>query len=86
MSALSREWFGRLYQETPSAERGILSALARSEEGMHVSDIAKNLGKPLGPVTALTKRLLDSGQIVKIDRGRYMVFSKLYARYVVQRS
>lgn len=86
MSMLSREWFGRLYQETPSAERAILSVLATSEEGMHVSDIAKKLGKPLGPVTSLIKRLLDSGQVVKLNRGKYRIFSKLYARYVVQRS
>ena len=86
MSMLSREWFGRMYQETPAAERAILHELAREEGGMHVSDAARRLGKPLGPVTALTKRLLDSGQIVKVDRGRYRVFAKLYARYVSQRA
>jgi hypothetical protein len=85
MSSLSREWFGRLYQETPQAEKGILRVLAENEEGMHVSDVAKKLAKPLGPVTSLTMRLLESGQIVKIDRGKYRVFSKLYARYVRQR-
>jgi hypothetical protein len=85
MSALSREWFGRMYQETPTAERLILHALARSEDGMHVSDVARTLDRPLGPVTALTRRLLDSGQIVRVDRGKYRVFSKLYARYVNQR-
>ncbi|MEW6035767.1 MAG: AAA family ATPase [Candidatus Micrarchaeota archaeon] len=85
MGALSREWFGRLYQETPGAERAILQVMAKSEEGMHVSDIAKKLGKPLGPVTALTKRLLERGQVVKLDRGKYRVFSKLYAKYVSQR-
>ena len=86
LGALSREWFGRMYQETPQAERRILQALAKNEEGMHVSDVAKKLGKPLGPVTALTKRLLEEGQITRIDRGKYKVFSKLYARYVNQRS
>lgn len=85
MSMLSREWFGRMYQETPAAERMILHELAGEEGGMHVSDIAKKIGKPLGPVTALTKRLLDSGQIVRVDRGKYRVFAKLYARYVRER-
>lgn len=84
MSMLSAEWFGRTYQETPAAERDILRVLAKSGEGAHVSDVAKTLRKPLGPVTALTKRLLDSGQIVRLGRGRYAVFSRLYARYVVQ--
>jgi Cdc6-like AAA superfamily ATPase len=86
MSALSREWFGGMYQETPEAERAILQVLARNEEGMHVSDIAKALNKDLGPVTALTKRLLERGQIVRVDRGKYRMFSKLYGKYVVSRS
>jgi hypothetical protein len=85
MGALSREWFGRMYQETPAAERAILQILSKSDDGMHVSDIAAKLGKPLGPVTALTKRLLDRGQIVRLDRGKYRVFSKLYAKYAAQR-
>ena len=86
MSMLSREWFGGMYQETPEAERQILRVLAKSDEGMHVSDIAKKLKKPLGPVTALTRRLLDRGQIVRLDRGKYRIFARLYARYVIQRS
>jgi hypothetical protein len=85
MSMLSREWFGRMYQETPPSERAMLAVLAGEEGGMHVSDVARKLGKPLGPVTALMKRLLDSGQVVRLDRGKYRVFSKLYARYVAQR-
>jgi hypothetical protein len=85
MSMLSREWFGRMYQETPPGERAILHALASSEDGMHVSDVARKIGKPMGPTTALMKRLLDSGQVVKIDRGKYRVFARLYAKYVGQR-
>ncbi len=86
MSMLSREWFGGMYQETPEAERQILRVLAKSNGEMHVSDMARKLGKPLGPVTALTRRLLDRGQIVKVGRGKYRIFAKLYAKYVVQRS
>ena len=86
MGSLSREWFGRMYQETPASERAVLKALAKQEGGMHVSDIAKKLGKPLGPVTALVGRLRDRGQIIRVDRGKYRVFSRLYARYVAQRN
>jgi hypothetical protein len=85
MGSLSREWFGRLFQETPPAERMILQAMAKDEDGIHVSDIAKRVGKPLGPITALMRRLLDSGQIVRLDRGKYKIFSRLYAKYVSQR-
>ena len=86
LSMLSREWFGRMYQETPAAEREILLIISKNEKGVHVSDIAKELEKPLGPVTALVKRLLDRGQIAKIDRGKYRVFARLYGKYVIQRS
>jgi hypothetical protein len=86
MSLLSIEWFGRAYQETPRAERDILSAMAKNEDGMHVSDISRKVGRPMGQVTALIGRLLDSGQIVRIERGKYKIFSRLYARYVMQRS
>jgi hypothetical protein len=85
MSMLGREWFGRLYQETPASEKAILGVLASGEEGMHVSDVAKKLKKPLGPITALMKRLLDSGQVVRIDRGKYRIFARLYGKYVAQR-
>ncbi|HSB46635.1 MAG TPA: AAA family ATPase [Candidatus Bilamarchaeum sp.] len=86
MSSLSREWFGRMLQETPTAEKAVLHAIAENEDGMHVSDISKKLGRPLGQVTVLTMRLLARGQIVRVDRGKYRIFSKLYARYVRQRS
>ncbi len=86
ISMLGREWFGSMYQSTPPSEKAILHELAANEDGMHVSDMAEKLGKPLGPVTALVGRLLDSGQIVRVGRGKYRIFSKLYARYVAQRS
>ena len=63
-----------------------MAGSAKNEEGMHVSDIAEELGKPLGPVTALTRRLLDRGQIIKLGRGKYRIFAKLYAKYVMQRA
>lgn len=82
MSLLGREWFGALYGSTPESERAILRVLAEGGD-MHISDVAKKLGKPLGPTTALAKRLLESGQITKVGRGVYRVFSRLYGRYVL---
>ncbi|MBN1169621.1 MarR family transcriptional regulator [Candidatus Micrarchaeota archaeon] len=85
MNMLGREWFGKMYQETPVAERRILLSISR-RDFIHVSDIANELKIPLGPVTALVKRLLDRGQITKIERGRYKVFARLYGKYVISRS
>jgi predicted SnoaL-like aldol condensation-catalyzing enzyme len=83
MSMLSGEWFGRMYQETPDAQRKILAVMAKNGE-MHVSDIARTLGRPLGQTTALMRRLLERGQVVRLDRGKYRIYAALYARYVLQ--
>lgn len=85
MSSLSREWFGRMYQDVPEGERAVLRVLSKEEGGMHVSDIAKAMKKPLGPVTALMGRLFERGQVVKVGRGKYRVFSKIYGKYIMQR-
>jgi len=87
MAVLSMEWFGALFQKTPKRERAILSVMAQGDEnGMHVSDISRKVGRPMGETTALMGRLLDSGQVVRIDRGTYRIFAGLYAKYVMQRS
>lgn len=84
MNILGREWFGWMYQNTPKSERKILEVIAKGE--CHVSDVAAELSIGLGPITALIKRLLERGEIVRIDRGKYRIFAKLYGRYVISRS
>lgn len=83
MGLLGREWFGEIYSATPNAEKEILKILASEESQMHVSDISRKIGKPLGPVTSLVARLVETGQVVKVDRGVYRLFSRLYERYVL---
>ncbi len=85
MSLLSRESFGSIYYDTPEAERKVLGIIASKEEGMMVSDIAGALKKPLGQVTSLVKRLVERGEIVRVERGKYKVFSRLYGKYVGQK-
>ncbi|MBU0590799.1 ATP-binding protein [Candidatus Micrarchaeota archaeon] len=84
MNMFSREWFGEIYQKTPDAERKIMKILAKNPEGMRVSEIAVINKKPIGQITALTKRLLEKGYIVKIERGKYKIFAKLYGKYVLR--
>ncbi len=85
MNRLDSEWFGELYSQTPDAERAILRIISKEDNGIHVSDISKKLGKPIGQVTVLIARLVKRGQILKIDRGKYRVFCRLYGRFVLQR-
>lgn len=85
MSRLSREWFGGMYQETPKAERTVLIAIAHTGK-TRITKVSATLGKPPGPTNTLARRLLERGELVQIERGEYAVFSKLYGRYVIQRS
>jgi predicted ATPase len=85
MEMFSIEWFGQMYHETPKAQREILAAIAKSRDGMKVSEIAKKLKKPLGPVSTLVNRLADDGQVTRIERGRYRIISMLYGKFVLQR-
>jgi hypothetical protein len=83
MSTLSREFFDRLYLELPSSEREVLRAFAAAGKPAYISDVARVLGKR--HATTLALRLVERGQLVRVDRGLYRVFTKLYGRYVLQR-
>jgi hypothetical protein len=79
---LGREWFGRMYNSVPGAERKILMLLAESDEALHVSDISDIIGRPMGQTTALIGRLLRRGQIIRAQRGAYRIFAPLYGQYI----
>jgi len=84
MGVLGREFFDPLYRELPPSEREVLRAFAESEgRASHISDIARRLGKR--HATTLAMRLAARGQLVRIDRGLYKVFTRLYGRYALQR-
>jgi hypothetical protein len=83
MSTLSREFFDRLYLELPASEREVLRAFASAGKPAYISDIARTIGKR--HATTLALRLVERGQLVRVDRGLYRVFTKLYGRYVLQR-
>ncbi|MGV8085493.1 MAG: AAA family ATPase [Candidatus Bilamarchaeum sp.] len=86
MNLLSKEWFGQIYSKIPNAEVKILNELAKSDKGAHVSDIASRLGRPIGQITVLIGRLLERGQIIKIERGKYSIFCKLYSKYIIDQN
>lgn len=79
---LAAEVFEKMYSGIPEGEREVLRFLAK-KEAANVSDIAKGMKKRLGAVTSLIMRLMEKGHIVKISRGRYSVYSRIYARYVL---
>ena len=82
MGMLSRELFDGLYEQLPGSERKVLRAFSESGQ-WHISDIAKKLR--MRHATTLALRLEERGQLVRVDRGIYKVFTKLYGKYVMQR-
>jgi len=84
MGVLGREFFDPLYRGLPPSEREVLRAFAASEgRPSHISDVARRLGKR--HATTLAMRLEERGQLVRVDRGLYKVFTRLYGRYALQR-
>jgi hypothetical protein len=86
MSMLAGEFFSPLYESIPEAERVVLAAFAKEGRTMHISDIAKRVRKRLGVVTTLAMRLVKRGALVRVERGQYRVFTKLFGRYVIERT
>lgn len=86
MNMLSREWFGEIYSQIPEAEVKILLEISKADNGIHVSDIALKLKKPIGQITVLIGRLLGRGQIIRLDRGKYKTFCKLYSKFALDQN
>ncbi len=85
MSFLSRDWFGKLYSSASLQEKTVLRVLARANRPQSVKEISGQLNKPMGPAATLLLRLEAKGHIIKVERGKYQIFSGLYARYVRER-
>ncbi len=90
VNLLSKQWFESIWNKTPHAERKILSVFINSNSKDQTSEnsekrvieISNTLAKPIGQTTALIKRLLDRGQLIRLERGKYDLFSKLYGRFI----
>jgi len=85
LSLLSHEWFSEQYFKASDEEKKILKRFANTGETT-VTALAKSIGKKPGPVATLILRLEERGDVVKVKRGTYKVFSPLYAKYVLERS
>lgn len=74
--------FDGFYYSCSEQEKQILSFISKNNTEVSVSDIAKNLGKKLNNITSLILRLNKKGNIVKTERGKYKLFTKLYGDYI----
>ncbi|MDO8553595.1 MAG: BlaI/MecI/CopY family transcriptional regulator [Candidatus Micrarchaeota archaeon] len=83
LELLGYKFFDELYFHCSEGEREILKVIVKSKnETCTPSDIASICKKPLNTVTTLIMRLVEKGNLVKISRGKYRVFNKLYVKYV----
>lgn len=85
LGLLSHEWFGEQYFKASDEEKKILKRFANMGETA-VTAVAKSIGKKPGPVATLILRLEERGDVVKVKRGTYKVFSPLFGKYVLERS
>lgn len=83
MSMLSRDFFDPLWQKLPGSERKVVRAFAEEGGPAHISDIARKLR--MRHATTLALRLVERGQLIRVDRGIYKVFTRLYGKYAMQR-
>ena len=85
LGLLGHEWFSEQYFKASDEEKKILKRFANMGEAS-VTAVAKSIGKSPGPVATLILRLEERGDIVKVKRGIYKVFSPLYGKFVLERS
>lgn len=81
LEIVGHNFFDEMYNDLSETEKSVLGAIVRSGNGepKEISGICK---KPLNTVTTILLRLVESGNVVKISRGKYRIFNKLYGRYV----
>jgi DNA-binding transcriptional ArsR family regulator len=82
MGNLSQGVFDELYYRRSGNEREILKVFAALGGEANVSDLARKMDKKLNTITTLVLRLYESGNVIKVDRGRYRLFNRLYAKYL----
>ncbi|MFH2106894.1 MAG: hypothetical protein ABII22_06560 [Candidatus Micrarchaeota archaeon] len=84
MAKLSKEMFDKVYYELSESERELLRLLAEKEKS--AKEISEESKKPMNTVTTLLLRMEKKGSIIRVKRGIYRIFNKLYGKYVLEHS
>lgn len=85
LSFLSREFFGKLFATVSKKESLILRCFASSDI-LSVNEISNSSKVPLREVTSMILRLQKKGFLIKVERGKYKIFARLFAKYVFSNS
>lgn len=82
LSFIAKEWFSRLLAGVSKKEALILRLFSNTST-LSVSQMASSLKIPLSQVTSMVIRLEKKGFLQKVERGKYKIFSKIFAKYLL---
>lgn len=80
---LSVELLDGMYWKLSKNERAFIYQLARLGGTGRISDLAKVSKIGYGSISPYLKSLAMKGSLVKISRGEYKIFHKLYTKYIL---
>lgn len=85
LAFLSREFFGKLLSVVSKKESLIIKCFSNSDV-LSVNEISGLSKIPLSEVTSMVLRLQKKGLLIKVERGKYRIFARLFAKYVSSNS
>lgn len=85
LAFLSREFFGKLFATVSKKESLVLKCFSSSDV-LSVNEISNSSKIPLGQVTSMVLRLQKKGLLIKVERGKYRIFARIFAKYVSSNS
>lgn len=81
MARLSTQLFKDRFEGTSHQERRVLLALSQLGKEATPKGVAVAAGMPQG-VTMVLKRLVEKDCVIKLERGRYILFNPLFGEYI----
>ena len=82
---LSLDLFDGMYRKVADAEKPVLFEVAKAGKEVSMSQIAKNMKIKAGLISTSLKRLTDKNCLLKVKRGEYIIFHKLFRYYLLKK-
>ena len=77
-------FFSRFYDQAGKRSREILTELAKHKGEITLSDLSEFLKKENNELSPYLAKLTQYGAIIRVERGRYKLFHKLLADYIIK--
>lgn len=76
-------FFARFYDQAGENSKLILNEMAKKGGEITLSELSQILNKDNNEISPYLAKLTQDGAIIRIDRGKYKLFHKLLAKYVL---